>query len=172
MGFIKKQYRDKKIEVSSETIADTLTGEIYEVGNSSTLFARTLTGNIIISSKNYVYLDTDKLLILIQNGIKQVDLAILISLAGNLLIKYNICMMDDKNPHKTSSIAKLTDSTEQSVKIKLNRLVKSGLLYHGTIKEKKGFGKVYIINPHLLRKGKEQSSTLSSLFDDIVLKSD
>ena len=47
---------------------------------------RESTGEITISSKEYVYMDTEKLKILLDKGIKQVDLALLITLSSNILI--------------------------------------------------------------------------------------
>ena len=168
MGAVTKLYKDKKIQIHSDSIVDTDTAEIIDIEKSSSLFSRKFTGDISITSKNYVYLDTDKVTILLKKGIKQVDLALLISLTSNLLAKYNICMLDDKSVHKASTIAILTESTQQSVKVKLNRLENLGLLFHGTLKDKKSLGKVYVINPHLLRKGTRQSGTIGVLFDDIL----
>lgn len=166
MTKITQLYRDRKLKVTGNSVTDTETGEIFDVAKSN-LMKRTSTGDISISSTEYVYLDTEILgELLAKNKIKQVDLALLISLSQNLLINHNICMVDDDNPHKTSTIAKLTNCTEQAVKIKLNRLVNLGLLYYGFITTKKHLGKVYIMNPHFIRKGRKLAGYLRTLFDN------
>ena len=168
MGIVTKLYKVKNMSKHGDSILDTVTGEITNIEKSAGLFSKKMTGDISISSKNYVYLDTDKLTILLKKGIKQVDLAILISITSNLLAKYNVCMLDDKSAHRASTIAILTESTQQSVKVKLKRLETLGLLFHGILKDKKSLGKVYVVNPHLLRKGHDQCGTLRVLFDDIL----
>ena len=54
-----------------------------------------------------------------------------------------------------------------SFKNKLNSLIELGLLYHGEIKEKKSWGKVYVLNPHLTRKGRILKGYLKVIFNDI-----
>ena len=76
-------------------------------------------------------------------------------------------MITENIAHKTSTIASLTGHSEQAVKLKLNRLIKAGLLHYGIIKEIKRLGKVYVMNPHFIRKGVKFSASLSELFDDI-----
>jgi predicted transcriptional regulator len=169
MGTIKKEYIDKKFASSINELVDPKTGEIFDLKKSN-LIIRKETGNFSINSSSYVYLDTLKLSILIKNGIKQVDLALLITLSSNLHYYnnagYNICM-DDDNPHTTKSIGLLINNSPQATKNKLNNLIDLGLLYHGEIKEKKGWGKVYVVNPHLVRKGKSVKKYLGEIFNDI-----
>lgn len=169
MGTIKKEFKDRKIAPSINELVDPKTGEIFDLKNSNVI-VRKETGNFSINSTSYVYLDTYKLSILINKGIKQVDLALLITLSSNLHYYnnagYNICMKDD-NPHTTKSIGQLINNSPQATKNKLNNLIGLGLLYHGEIKEKKGWGKVYVVNPHLIRKGKSVKKYLGEIFNDI-----
>lgn len=169
MGTIKKEYIDKKFAPNIDELVDPKTGEHFDLKKTN-LISREATGNFSINSPFYVYLDTSKVSILIKNGIKQVDLALIVSLSSNLYlynnIGYNICMEGD-HPHTTKSISLLINNSPQATKNKLNNLIDLGLLYHGEIKEKKGWGKVYVLNPHLARKGKILKGYLKEIFNDI-----
>ena len=166
MGAVKNRYKDTKLNTTNKMLVDSETGEIVEIGNINVM-ARTSTGEISINSKTFVYLDTDKLSILLANGIKQVELALLMTISSNLLLGSNICMINDDNPHTTLSIAKLIGNTEQAVKLKLNRLKHLGVLHYGIMRENKRLGKVYIVNPHIIRKGVKLKGSLATIFDDI-----
>lgn len=157
------RYKDTLVPIKGREILDTSTGKIIPVDNSI-LYKRTSTGEITINSKEYVYVDTPNLSKLLIGGIKQVDLALLFSLSNNVLINYNICLDGSLEPLNTTSIAKLVNNTEQSVKRKLNRLIKQGLLYYGKFTR---YGKVYIINPYIIRKGRKLNAEVCKLFDDV-----
>jgi hypothetical protein len=163
MGKITHRYKDAKIHLNGNQIADIETGEIIKVGNS-TLIMRTSTKQVSIDSKKYYYTDAEMLSKLLKEGIRQIDLALLISLSANLLTGFNICLDENDRPFKTSTIASLVKNSHQATKIKLNRLVDLGLLYYGILRVKKIYGKVYILNPHLIRKGRNQSRELLNLF--------
>jgi hypothetical protein len=162
MGTIKQRYKDTK----AKEIIDYETGEVIDISHTG-LIERKSTDDISISSKAYVYLDTDQLFTLLANDIKQVELALLISISNNLMIGSNICMINDGKPHTTESIAKLIGTTPQSVKLKLNSLEKIGVIHHGIMKENKRLGKVYIVNPHIIRKGHKMKQSLGTIFDEI-----
>jgi hypothetical protein len=162
MGTIKQRYKDSK----AKEIIDYKTGEVIDISYTG-LIERKSTDQISISSKAYVYLDTEQLFTLLTNGIKQVELALLISISNNLMIGSNICMINDEKPHTSESIAKLIGTTTQSVKLKLNSLVKIGVIHHGIMKENKRLGKVYIVNPHIIRKGHKMKQSLGTVFDEI-----
>jgi hypothetical protein len=166
MGSVKHRYRDSKIALKSNKIADVETGEIFEIGDAN-LMKRINIGEIRINSKAYVYLDTDMLMYLIKQDIRQVDLALLVTLSSNLLTGCNICMQNDDDPHTTLTIAEMTGNKRQAVKTKLNRLIDLGLLHYGVLKEKKKLGKVYIVNPHFIRKGLKFRPSLAVIFQDI-----
>ena len=55
----------------------------------------------------------------------------------------------------------------RAVKKKLNRLVDHNVLYYGIFKDKKSMGKVYVVNPHLIRKGNKLRAILGDIFNDI-----
>ena len=169
MGTIKREYIDKKFAPNIDELIDPITGEYFDLKKTN-LISREETGNFSINSSSYVYFDTYKMSILIKNGIKQVDLALIASLSSNLYlynnIGYNICM-ENEHPHTTKSISLLINNSPQATKIKLNSLIELGILYHGEIKEKKSWGKVYVLNPHLVRKGKILRGYLKEIFNDI-----
>lgn len=166
MGKIVNRYKDKKIRLYGNEIVDIETGEIINIGNS-TLMKRSSTNQITINSKEYVYVDTQILTNLLKKGLRQVDLALLLSLSNNLLINHNICLDDYGEPLKTSTIGLLVNNTVQAVNRKLNRLIQLGLLYYGSYKHYKSSGKVYILNPHIIRKGRYLSSGLPNLFNKL-----
>ena len=76
-------------------------------------------------------------------------------------------MINDDKPHTADSIAKMIGTSRQSVKLKLKSLQKIGAIYHGIMKENKRLGKVYIVNPHIIRKGHKMKQSLGTTFDEI-----
>ena len=166
MGKIKEMYKDTKMNSVNRVFVDSETGEVIDT-SGLTLLKRTSTGEISYNSKLYVTVDTDQLFNLLGNGITQVELALLITISSNLMLGSNICVINDEKPHTTESIAKLIGTTPQSVKLKLNRLVKLDLLHYGIMKEYKRLGKVYIVNPHIIRKGVKFKGSLKTMFDEI-----
>jgi predicted transcriptional regulator len=162
MNRVKLGYKDTKVK----EIVNTETGEIIDVSQMG-LLQRNIADYISYNSSSYFYLDTDQLYNLLANGIKQVELALLITISSNLMLNTNICMINDVKPHTADSIAKLIGTTRQSVKRNLKSLVELGVLYYGILKENKMLGKVYIINPHILRKGHKMKVSLGTIFDEI-----
>ena len=164
MGKITHLYKDTKISISNNEIVDPNSGELFDISNAS-LMKRTKTGEIAINYQEYFYLDTTKLNLLIKNKIKQVDLALLISIS--ILTDHNICMSKEDTPHSAATIGLLINNSKQAIKKKLNRLEDSGLLYHGYIRQRRRYGKVYVVNPHLIKKGHKHGAFLAELFNDI-----
>lgn len=162
MGTVKQRYKDTK----AKEIIDPDTGEIIDVSFAG-LIERKNTNDITFNSKAFVYLDTDQLFILLANGITQVELALLVTISNNLMLGSNICMINDDKPHTADSIAKMIGTSRQSVKLKLKSLQKIGAIYHGIMKENKRLGKVYIVNPHIIRKGHKMKQSLRTTFDEI-----
>lgn len=162
MGRVKQVYKDTKVK----EIVNIETGEIIDVSDLGYI-QRNKSDYNEYSSKLYFNVDTDQLFKLLANGIKQVELALLISISSNLMIKTNVCMINDEKPHTTESIAKLIGTTTQSVKRNLKSLQKLGVLHYGILKENKMLGKVYIVNPHIIRKGRKMKQSLGTIFDEI-----
>lgn len=115
---------------------------------------------------SYFHIDTSALGKLIRSGIRQVDLALFIFMSCNLEQDYNICLDKNNKPHTSNSLSRLTKSSQQSVKKKLNLLVEKDLLFHGVLEKKKSFGKVYIANIHFVKGKKIFKTIIKSLFDD------
>ena len=86
-------------------------------------------------------------------------------MSSNLEEDFNICLDKNDKPHDSESLSKLTNSSKQSVKKKLNTLVDKGFLYYGSTRRKK-FGKVYIANIHFVKESKTFDSSVKELFDD------
>jgi DNA-binding MarR family transcriptional regulator len=162
MKRVKQGYKDTKVK----EIINTDTGEVIDVSQMG-LLQRSSADYISYHSTAYFYLDTEQLYKLLANGIKQVELALLITISSNLMMKTNVCMINDDKPHTTESIAKLIGTTQQSVKRNLKSLEKLGVLHYGILKENKRLGKVYIVNPHIIRKGHKMKQSLGTTFDEI-----
>jgi hypothetical protein len=164
MAKVTYRYKDKKLPKNQEII-DKTSGEV--IANAGNIFRRESTGKINMDYEEYVYLELKSLRSVLSNGIKQVELGLLITLCTNLMHEENICMQDNGEPHTTSSIASLIDHSPQSTKAKLNRLIEMNLLDHS--KAKYGFKekKVFRINPHIIKKGRHLNAKLPQLFNDV-----
>ena len=158
MGDIKVEYNYKQLKISGDEIADTETGETFDISNS-VLLKRTEKGKISISYSLYNFINSEKIIDLVVFGIKDVDLALLICMSLNMLKGENICLENNGTPHTTASIASMIGQTIQSTKLKLNRLMNLNLIYYGTIDHRRNSGKVYVINPNILK-----TSNLSKVF--------
>jgi len=163
MNKITKRYKDEYIKMDDLVLFNTTTDEIKEFKNAS-LIKRTDEGIIQYNSSIYNIIDNDVLLKCLIRGVKQVDLGLLLTISNNLRMNYNICLDSQNNPLTTKSISKIIGQTEQNTKRKLNRLVKSNLLYYGKYWKKKMFGKVYIVNPQIIRKGHKFCAGIPQLF--------
>ena len=165
MAKIVHRYQDKKLPPNLKII-ETATGEIKTTQGS--VFIRKSTGKINVEYKEFLYLNIEGLRILLSKGIKQVELGLLLTLCSNLKQNENICMQDTDEPHTTLSIAKLSGNTKQATKIKLNSLIKMGILDYSKALVKMKLKKVYRINPHIIKKGIDLDNQLATMFDDIV----
>jgi hypothetical protein len=124
----------------------------------------------IVQSKSYLYLDVDRLKILHALRISQVELGFLMLISTNLMSYYNICRNEDDKPHTADSIGKLIGESRQNAKRKLDSLVDKNILAQVTYPDLKHLKKVYAVNPHILRKGKDLSEYLFNIFYDFVKK--
>lgn len=158
-----KRYKDEYIKMDNLELVDTTTGEIKEFKNAA-LIKRTDAKIKQFNSLNYNIIDNDYFLKCLIGGVKQVDLGLLLTISSNMMMKYNICIDGQDNPLTTKSISEIIDQTEQNTKRKLNRLVKSNLLYYGKYRKKKMYGKVYIVNPYVIRKGHKYCDGIPQLF--------
>lgn len=152
MGDIKVSYNYTQLNISGNEIADTETGDRFDISNS-VLLKRTETGKISISYPFYNFINSKKLIDLIVSGIKEVDLALLICMSANMSKGENICLKNNDDPHSTGTIAEMIGQTIQATKAKINRLIKLDLLHYGIVNHRRNSGKVYVVNPNILKNG-------------------
>ena len=166
---MKKLYKDELINLENITMINNKTSEVIEIKNSA-IIRRTLTGKSTVSSNKYIYLDQDRLDAIHAKGIKLNELGFLILMCKDLMFNYNISMYDQKNPHSAKSLGLQLKITEQSASRILRKLIELGVVSKGKIKEMKHLGVVYTLNPYFLRVGKNFSSSIDVLFDDVIVK--
>lgn len=166
MAKITERYKDATIRISGNEIADTETGEVHDVKNS-TLIKRKGINKVEFDYPSFFILDTTKIFKLLSFEIKQVHLALLITISSNLKMGCNICLDENEEPLTAKKIGQLINNSEQATKKKLNVLVNSGLLYYGKITRSEFKSRVYVVNPHIIKRGVYFENYLSSLFNDI-----
>lgn len=167
---MKIKYKEDQLSSERYALVDKETWEVEEFKNSI-MVKKIKTSEVTFHSKSYLYLDTDRLKMLHSHGIREVELGLLILMSSNLSFALNICMQDDGTPHKTLSISKLVNKTPQDTNIKLKRLVEFGVLAYQKIPAHEHLGKVYIVNPNLIRRGKDFSNFIPTIFNDFMQKS-
>jgi hypothetical protein len=143
------------------------TGEVEEFEKETKVYTSKLTGDVEYSSKNYSYLDNDKLIELLNKGIKYNELGVLITLSVQLMKRYNICMYNDSTPFTTKTLSDILKITPQATRNIIRRLIELNVLAQVTLKEMKHLGKVYIIDPQFIRKGKLFNGKLGQNFNNI-----
>ena len=166
MAKITERYKESTIRVSGNEIADTETWEVHDVKNS-TLIKRKGINKVEFDYPSFFILDTTKIFKLLSSEIKQVHLALLITISSNLKMGCNICLDENEEPLTAKKIGQLINNSEQATKKKLNVLVNSGLLYYGKITRSEFKSRVYVVNPHIIKRGVYFENYLSSLFNDI-----
>ena len=165
---MQRKYQSKDFPVNGWGLYNKETGETMEI-NTGKITLSTPTQQVMLNSKNYLFLDTDRLQILRKNGISDIEMGLLVLVSGNLAFNSNICMTDEGKPHSCSTIAKMIGQTPQAVNRKLRKLEEMGLIKKTNIPGNRDLGKVYIVNPYLLRRGKNFANYLSNMFTDIIL---
>jgi hypothetical protein len=165
---MKNIYRNVALDPSKFTLLDKETGEEigYEKGSINQIKETKL---VRIDFKNYVYHDTDKLIELPQKGLKLHHIGLLSVLAANIRYGNNAVVNSENVPLSTKDISIIIGKSENATKVLLNELEKFGLLYYGKIYDFKK--KVYILNPHFVRKGKNFSKNIIGLFFPEVVSS-
>ncbi len=164
--FKNKVYRTDEIFAYSKE-----TGEEIQLPRIGKITVSTPTKQVRISSQNYLYLDTDRLRTLKFNGITEVELGLLLLISENLSFNTNVCMQENGVPHTTATISTMLGQTQQGTKKKLNRLINLNTLSYKKLTGYESLGKVYIVNPFFLRRGKDFTEALDSIFKDISVES-
>jgi hypothetical protein len=168
MGRIIPQYNTEQLNLNSKELVATSTGEVVNIENAN-IFKSTITNKVAINYSSFVFLDTNQIILLLEKGLKHEELALLVILSNQIQMESNICIQDSEIPHTTSSIAKYINSSQQAAKRKLNKLITIGAIYYGPIN--RNSKKVYVINPHIIKKGKTIKQNIVAIFHEIYKKS-
>lgn len=160
-----KKIKTEQLSSDKYSLVNKETGVVEEFDKDSKVFATKLTGEVEYSSKDYSYLDNTKCIELFKKGIKYNELGVLIIMSLQLLRRYNVCMYDASTPFTTKSLSEILKITPQATRNILRRLIELDVVAHVTINEIKHLGKVYIVNPQLIRKGKLFSGKLGQFFN-------
>ena len=166
---MKRKSKTDNFDVEEWVLMNPKTGEMreFEEGKISVIRPTKL---VTLHSENYFIIDTDRLNILRKQGLKDIHIGLLVLMSANLGYKLNICLTQDGKPHTSSTIAELLGQTQQAVIRKLKKLQELKIIKKTTISDNKHLGKVYIVNPYLLRKGKDFSIFLSLIFTDFLVE--
>ena len=81
MGRIIPQYNTEQLNLNSKELVATSTGEVVNIENSN-IFKSTITNRVAINYSNFVFLDTNQIILLIEKGLKHEELALLVILSG------------------------------------------------------------------------------------------
>jgi hypothetical protein len=168
MGNLIREQKGSRLKTNSKTLVDGETGELFDIEDTS-VYANKFTGKVKIDYADFVMIEIIQLKILMRLGAKQEDIALLTILATQIEIGTNLCLNEFGKPHDTKSIAGLCNCTVQSAKRKLNKLIKLGAMAHDKFNTVK---KVYAINPHIIKKGKDTKPIVISKFNELFLDFD
>jgi len=164
---MEKKYKQNALYSDKYALYNKDTGELEEFTNG-VIIQKIPTNLVTIHSNSYLSFNTEGLKVLQSKGITEIEMGLLMLISGNLSFHYNICMNDEKVPYTPLAISHMIKQKRQSVKRKLNRLVDLNILAYEKIPGNENLGKVYLVNPYLLRRGKEFSDYLTKIFYDFV----
>ena len=164
---MKRKFKNTDYPTDRFGIYDFETEEIKTLKGEK-LTASKPTKQVSVSFKNYLYLDTDSLKILKNNGISDFEIGLLLLMCSNLAFNSNVAMNDEGVPHTSKSIAEMLGQTPQAVRRKLRKLEQIGVIKKTNIPGNRDLGKVYLVNPNLIRRGKNFGDFLLRIFTDFV----
>jgi hypothetical protein len=164
---VKKNYKARRLPENA-VVVDKITRKPIALDGNPILLNDL--GGSKFEYNEFAIINLEGLRTLFALGIKQVDLALFIELSSSLMIKENICMRNDEEPHTTATIAALIKNSVQATKKKLNRLIKLDVINYSYTKFDTRRIKVYRVNPFLIKKGKNLNSKLETMFKEIQLK--
>lgn len=162
-----KNYKQEDFPLNKWALVNMETGETVDqkIGK---LTLSTPTRKVSITYKSFVYLDTNRLMVLLLNGISETELGFLLMISYKLSFALNVCMLDDENPHTKETISRLIGQSWASVNRKIKRLVELKVLAFEKIPNHESWGKVIIINPYFFKRGKSHTDFLSKIFYDFT----
>lgn len=156
---------------STGDIVDSSTGEVLNTPGSR-VFELKSTGHCDFDYARYAFFNTIAFSDL-HAKLKPSEMALLTVLIAGIEPNFNICMQSQDHAHTTKSIAQALGETPQSVRRKLKRLIEHGVLHHGRMKHYKAkpLGKVYVLNPHVVKVGRKKPAELAELFNPVEYSS-
>jgi len=104
--------------------------------------------------------------------VKEVEsslIGFMLKLSCYLSSRTNHLIREDKTPHTADSLAVLLGQERQTVKNNLNKLAALNLAAL-IIPKKRGEQRVYVLNPYIVKRGKQFSKTLGFIFEDPLTK--
>ena len=153
----------------NEDLVSVATGEIYEKHKSGIIQLRD-TKKVKVSFDSYIMVDDKALNRLFEKGVSHVEIALLFALSTNLEIGTGVCRDQNDVPYTTKTLAeRVLKQSVQAARKKLKSLEQLGLLYYGKVPASKKKAKVYIVNPHLIRRGTKYSNVIPSLFNPVII---
>ena len=167
MGDIKKH---TVIDTGECEVINKTTGEVMQFAKNQKLLLQEETQIRTFDSKLYVYLDTQRLQYLTEvKGVKSHLIGLMLELSCYLSSRTNSLIREDKTPHSADTLAELLGQERQTVKYNLNKLVKLNLAE--LIKpSKRGEQRMYVLNPYVVKRGKQFSKSLGFIFKDPLPK--
>lgn len=166
MASIKNISKASKIK---EDLVSLATGEIYDQ-ETTAIIQLTDTFEVKLSYDSYIMVDDVALNHLFQQGVPHVEIALLFALSTNLEIGTGVCRDQNDMPYTTKSLAeRVLKQSVQAARKKLKSLEQLGLLYYGKVPTSRIKTKVYIVNPHLIRRGTKYSNVIPSLFNPVII---
>ena len=161
---MKEIFKTKVIDARKVSIFDNDSGEEIYQEFKGVLTIKESTNLVSISYDNYVYLDSDKVNYFSKLGLKLHHLGLIAFLSSTIKYNNQACVDEIGEPLSTKKIALIIGKSENATKALINDLESYGLVWYGKLREYKG--KVYVLNPHLIRKGtKFSKSTVSKFFE-------
>jgi predicted transcriptional regulator len=164
---MKRKYQTVDYPPDKFGIIEYSTGEVTNFKNGKLTYVKP-TNQVSMNYNNYLLIDTDILKRLQKNGITDVEMGLLVLMSSNLAFNTNVAMNVEGKPHTASSIAEMIGQTQQAVLRKLKKLEERGIIKKTYIPGHKEQGKVYAINPYVMRRGKNFAEFLDKIFFDIA----
>lgn len=171
---VKRKVKTKRIKISQGSKLVQPTGENIEVDSGAfTITEQTETDKHIVSSSNYLYLDTDAINNLTQmksNSSFQSAIGFLVGLCANLDYTTNILLDNKGAPFNAKTLAAHSNTSLKSVYNKIKILEDHNLIltYKSELIKFKN-QQVISVNPTMLRRGKDFYSSIVQKFPDLTI---
>lgn len=171
---VKRKYRTKRIKITQGSKFVQPTGEYIEVDSGAfTITEQTETDKHIVSSFNYLYLDTDAINNLTQmksNSSFQSAIGFLVGVCGHLDFTTNILLDKKGVPFNAKTIAAYYGASLKTVYNKLKILEDQNLIatHKSELIQFKN-QQVISVNPTILRRGKDFYSSIIQKFSDLTI---